>query len=123
MFAFDDQFDGGVAELLFGVVAFDKVFAAVLAGFEAFYNVHIVPRWVAVSCRQSACIHWGAQVSIRWTRFALSALTHVQGALRPSCGLGLVGRGVQALQQAVVEAAGIGQRIDRHAFVSAVHTR
>ena len=31
VFAFDDQFDGGVAELLFGVVAFDKVFAAVLA--------------------------------------------------------------------------------------------
>ena len=31
VFAFDDQFDGGVADLLFGVVAFDKVFAAVLA--------------------------------------------------------------------------------------------
>ncbi len=31
VFAFDDQFDGGVADLLFGVVAFDKLFAAVFA--------------------------------------------------------------------------------------------
>lgn len=49
MFAFDDQFDGGVADLLFGVVtvaygnqvvavAFDKAFGAVFTWFEAFYN-------------------------------------------------------------------------------------
>ena len=102
VFAFDDQFDGGVADLLIGVVAvaygdqviavaFDKAFGAVLAGFEAFYNVHIVPRGVAVSCWQSACIRWGAQVKRGWTRFVLPTPSLWRRALRPSRCLGLVG--------------------------------
>jgi hypothetical protein len=56
VFAFDDQFDGGVADLFFSVmpiahgdqvvaVAFDIAFGAVFAWLEAFYNIHIMPRW------------------------------------------------------------------------------
>lgn len=51
-FAFDDQFDGGVADLLLGIesvayghqvvaIDFDQALGAVLARFEGFHHVHV----------------------------------------------------------------------------------
>lgn len=53
---FDDEFDGGVAELLFSIqsvaygdeivaIEFDVALGAVLAGAQGLHNVHIVLRW------------------------------------------------------------------------------
>ena len=66
MFALDDQFDSGVADLIFGVVAvaygnqvvavaFDKAFGAVLPGLRLFTTSISCP--VSGSVLQAVCPH------------------------------------------------------------------
>lgn len=58
---FDDEFDGGVAELLFSIqpvaygdeivaIEFDVALGAVLAGAQGFHNIHIVIRRGVGAC-------------------------------------------------------------------------